>query len=54
MAEPYVQREESLAVKLRWISVQCYEMVLPNGAVVVTDPFYLDKSFYGDQPEAND
>lgn len=52
MAEPYVQREESLAVKLRWISVQCYEMVLPNGAVVVTDPFYLDKSFYGDQPEA--
>ena len=32
----------SEALKLRWISVQCYEMVLPNGKVIVTDPFYWE------------
>lgn len=52
MSEPYVLNMESPAVKLRWISVQCYEIVLPGGAVIVTDPFYLDKSYYDAHPEA--
>ena len=46
MSEPYVQKLESTALKIRWISVQCYEIVLPNGKVIVTDPFYLDESYY--------
>lgn len=25
-------------VKLRWINAQCYQFVLPNGAVILTDP----------------
>ncbi len=52
MAEPYILNMETPALKLRWISVQCYEMVLPNGKVIVTDPFYLDKSYYDAHPEA--
>lgn len=51
MSEPYVKKVESFAFKIRWISVQCYEIVLPNGKVIVTDPFYLDKSYYdGKEP----
>lgn len=46
MAEPYVTRIDSHALKIRWISVQCYEMVLPNGKVIVTDPFYWDVSHF--------
>jgi len=46
MSEPYVQKAESAALKIRWISVQCYEIILPNGKVILTDPFYLDKSYY--------
>jgi hypothetical protein len=42
MSKPYVEKISSLALKIRWISVQCYEIVLPNGKVIVTDPFYLD------------
>lgn len=42
MAEPYLQQVTSQALRIRWISVQCYEIVLPNGKVIVTDPFYLD------------
>lgn len=32
----------SNVIRIRWISVQCYEIVLPNGKVIVTDPFYWD------------
>ena len=46
MPEPYIQQIESTALKIRWISVQCYEIILPNGKVILTDPFYLDKSYY--------
>ena len=46
MAEPYLLRMDSLALKIRWISVQCYEIVLPNGKVLVTDPFYWDISHF--------
>lgn len=46
MAEPYLQRVDSQALKIRWISVQCYEMVLPGGKVLVTDPFYWDMSHF--------
>lgn len=46
MTSPYKKRAESRAVKIRWISVQCYEIVLPNGKVIVTDPFYWDGSNY--------
>ncbi len=46
MAEPYLERMDSLALKIRWISVQCYEIVLPGGKVLVTDPFYWDISHF--------
>ena len=46
MAEPYLIRMDSQAIKIRWISVQCYEIVLPNGKVIVTDPFYLDAGIF--------
>lgn len=46
MSEPYVTSLASQALRLRWISVQCYEMVLPNGKVIVTDPFYWDMSHF--------
>ncbi|MDO4267282.1 MAG: MBL fold metallo-hydrolase [Eubacteriales bacterium] len=46
MAEPYVSKMDSTALKLRWISVQCYEIRLPGGKVLVTDPFYWDISHF--------
>lgn len=46
MADPYLLRMDSQALKIRWISVQCYEIVLPNGKVIVTDPFYLDAGIF--------
>jgi L-ascorbate metabolism protein UlaG (beta-lactamase superfamily) len=42
---------DSQALKIRWISVQCYEMMLPNGNVIVTDPFYWDQSHFEGIPE---
>ena len=51
MAEPYLTQIASQAVKIRWISVQCYEIVLPNGKVIVTDPFYLDMGRFDGIPE---
>ena len=44
--QDYKKGISSLAVRIRWISVQCYEIVLPNGKVIVTDPFYWDASHY--------
>ncbi|MBM6785746.1 MBL fold metallo-hydrolase [Collinsella tanakaei] len=38
----YVESVQSEALRIRWISVQCYEMVLPNGKTIVTDPFYWE------------
>lgn len=38
--KPYLTQAASEAVRIRWISVQCYEIRLPNGKVIVTDPFY--------------
>lgn len=29
-------------LKLRWLNVQCYEMVLPNGKVILFDPQFAD------------
>lgn len=49
--KPYLNGISSQALKLRWISVQCYEMVLPNGKVIVTDPFYLDAARFDGIPE---
>ena len=49
--KPYLTQTTSQALKIRWISVQCYEIVLPNGKVIVTDPFYLDASIYEDMTE---
>ena len=46
MTEPYSDRVDSQALRLRWISVQCYEIVLPGGKALVTDPFYCDESHY--------
>lgn len=44
--KPYLTQTTSQALRIRWISVQCYEIVLPNGKVIVTDPFYHDASIY--------
>lgn len=30
MAEPYLLHMDSQAIKIRWISMQCYEIVLLN------------------------
>jgi len=38
-------------LKIRWISVQCYEIVLPDGKVIVTDPFYWDMSHFDGKTE---
>lgn len=46
MTEPYLERMDSQALKIRWISVQCYEIVLPGGKVLVTDPFYWDMNHF--------
>ena len=46
MSEAYETRMDSTALKIRWISVQCYEMVLPGGKTLVTDPFYWDMSHF--------
>ena len=46
MSEAYETRMDSIAVKICWISVQCYEMVLPGGKTLVTDPFYWDMSHF--------
>ena len=49
--QPYMNGISSLALRIRWISVQCYEMVLPGGAVLVTDPFYLDEAVFDGIPD---
>ena len=49
----HIDLAQSEALRLRWISVQCYEMVLPNGKVIVTDPFYWDGSNYDALPSLN-
>ena len=49
--EPYLNHIVSQALRIRWISVQCYEIVLPNGKVIITDPFYLDASKYDGMTE---
>ena len=46
MSRAYETRMDSTALKLRWISVQCYEMVLPGGKTLVTDPFYWDMKHF--------
>ncbi len=51
MAETYLERMDSQALRLRWISVQCYEIVLPGGKVLVTDPFYWDISHFDGMAE---
>lgn len=51
MAEPYAEEMISQTLRLRWISVQCYEMVLPGGKVLVTDPFYWDVSHFDGMTE---
>ena len=49
--QPYLESVSSQALRIRWISVQCYEMVLPGGKVLVTDPFYLDAATFDGIPE---
>ena len=44
MSKEYLPSAASEALKIRWISVQCYEMVLPGGKILVTDPFFWDGS----------
>lgn len=40
----YTDLAQSEALRIRWISVQCYEIALPNGKTIVTDPFFWDGS----------
>ena len=42
MGKGYRESVSSEAIRIRWISVQCYEIMLPNGKVIVTDPFFWD------------
>lgn len=49
--KPYLPSAAAQALKLRFISVQCYEIRLPNGKVIVTDPFYWEAENIED-PEA--
>ena len=49
--QPYLESVSSQALRIRWISVQCYEMVLPGGKVLVTDPSYFDASAFDGIPE---
>lgn len=42
----YERNESSISIRIRWISVQCYEIMLPNGKVIVADPFYWDSSHF--------
>lgn len=44
--KPYASKVDSWAVKIRWISVQCFEIKLPSGKTIITDPFYWDVSNY--------
>lgn len=46
MMSGYLNEISSVALKIRWISVQCYEIVLPGGKTIVTDPFYWDISHF--------
>ena len=41
MGKGYREGVSSEAIRIRWISVQCYEIMLPNGKVIVTDPYGL-------------
>ena len=36
---PYKEREESECLWFRYIYCQCYELKLPDGTTIVTDPF---------------
>ena len=47
----YLNEITSEALKIRWISVQCYEIRLPGGKTIVTDPFYLDGHIFDGIPE---
>ncbi len=38
----YVKEEWVRAVKMRWVQCQCYEIKLPNGKTIVTDPFFCE------------
>ena len=53
MNKNYLPGASSEALKIRWISVQCYEMVLPGGKVLVTDPFFWDGSNFKGQESLN-
>lgn len=35
----YVSAVSTEALCFRWISVQCYEISLPDGQVIIVDPF---------------
>lgn len=41
MSEAYETRMDSIALKICWISVQCYEMVLPGGKTAGDGPILL-------------
>lgn len=49
----YEKRTDSQALSIRWISVQCYEIRLPNGKTIVTDPFYWDAGYYDCMEDRN-
>lgn len=36
----YKSQESISTVKIRWVQAQCYEIKLPNGKTIVTDPFF--------------
>lgn len=41
-AIPYANRVESYGIKIRWIHGQCFEIRLPDGKYLITDPWFED------------
>ena len=37
---PYEDAIASQVIRIRWVQAQCYEIKLPNGKTIVTDPFF--------------
>ena len=37
---PYATEIENTSIRVRWIHAQCYQIELPDGKVIMTDPFF--------------
>ena len=37
---PYKNSEQGLAIRMRWIHAQCFQIEFPDGQVLMTDPYF--------------